>query len=467
MTDRPQKRRGLAFVLMLLVAIASTLALGLYGERPEDPDYSDASDFLASAYHIANYGTFVLALTEEPYNPGMGREPGYSLFLAGLMKLDSTFREFSPVCMADKLDCRHFYDVPQWANAALVSASAVLVFLTVSLMYGNLLAVWVAGAHIWLNHEFQNDLFYLISDYLAVFLTALTSFAAAWAWRRNWTLAWTAPAAALAALTLTKSIFLYLAVPLFVLVLAFALTRRVHRRYLLTILVVSGIVYAVPVGGWMTRNLFVGGEFGVTHSRDGVALSTRAIFNRMTPQQFAAALVYWTRGFGDSLAKSVFPEDTWQRFELYNPDGFYLRGQHGYGERVRELIAKEPQLTVKSAQNEIDRQLVTSIITNLPVHAATTLPLFYRGIWIDEFIIFSFPALVWLTIRALRRRNWILLLVLSPGLFSLTFYPIFSLNIPRYQMTALPALALALGFAVAHLGAYLRRWRAARILSVR
>jgi hypothetical protein len=97
MTDRPQKRRGLAFVLMLLVAIASTLALGLYGERPEDPDYSDASDFLASAYHIANYGTFVLALTEEPYNPGMGREPGYSLFLAGLMKLDPTFREFSPV----------------------------------------------------------------------------------------------------------------------------------------------------------------------------------------------------------------------------------------------------------------------------------------------------------------------------------------------------------------------------------
>ena len=112
-----------------------------------------------------------------------------------------------------------------------------------------------------------------------------------------------------------------------------------------------------------------------------------------------------------------------------------------------------------AAEQLIDRDLRNTILGNLPVHAVTTLPVFYRGIWIDEFIVLSLPALVLLLLSAVRRLDWPLLFALSPGVFSLLFYALFSLYIPRDQITALPALALASGWLAFVLHA---RWRDAR-----
>lgn len=83
--------------------------------------------------------------------------------------------------------------------------------------------------------------------------------------------------------------------------------------------------------------------------------------------------------------------------------------------------------------------------------AVVTLPVFYRGIWIDEFILLGLPALAWMWIGALRRGHLLLALLLSIGFFNLLFYPLVSLNIPRYQMTAVPVIALAVGVLVARL----------------
>ena len=38
------------------------------------------------------------------------------------------------------------------------------------------------------------------------------------------------------------------------------------------------------------------------------------------------------------------------------------------------------------------------------------------------------------------------LTLLSAGAFNLVFYAAFSLNIPRYQMTALPSVAIGVGY---------------------
>jgi hypothetical protein len=76
-----------------------------------------------------------------------------------------------------------------------------------------------------------------------------------------------------------------------------------------------------------------------------------------------------------------------------------------------------------------------------------TLPLFYRGIWIDEFVVLGLPLFVWMLFRAVRRRDVGLVLLLSIGAFNLLFYAAFSLNIPRYQMTAVPVVALAAALA--------------------
>ena len=47
--------------------------------------------------------------------------------------------------------------------------------------------------------------------------------------------------------------------------------------------------------------------------------------------------------------------------------------------------------------------------------------------------------MVW---QALRHWQWELLILLSPGLYGMLFYSFFTLNIPRYQLTSMPTLAV-------------------------
>jgi len=193
--------------------------------------------------------------------------------------------------------------------------------------------------------------------------------------------------------------------------------------------------------------MHVGGEFTITVDRGGVALSTREVFNNMTTAQYFAAFVYWTQGFGDSLAESMFDETTWSAFRPENPDGFYLRGQLGYGKEVKIVMGRQG-VDRKQGKAIVDAQIKKRILENLPVHLLTTLPVFYRGIWIDEYIIFSLPCLIIFSWIAFWRRQWENLLVFWPGLFSLVFYALISLNIPRYQMVAIPALSFALALGI-------------------
>ncbi len=456
--------RARATLCALAVSLACLLALGWFGERPPGPDVADAQQYLAAAYHLAEHGVFSEARQVETPPPGIGREPGYGLLLAALMKIDPRFADFDPGCLGPARDCDHLYAVPQWVNAALFAAAGFLVFLAARILFGNLPAAFAAGAHIWLNHEAHDGMFYMVSDYLAVFLVALTTLALVWACHSQRAAAWAATGATLAALTLTKAVFLYFALPVGIGALA-ALAipgLRPARRRISAALVAAGLAYAAMVGPWMARNLEVGDAFAVTFGRGSIALSTREALIHMSPQQYAAALVVWTRGFGDSLAKRLFPAPVLAPFDLEDPQGFYLRGQLGHGQKVQAL-EQSTGLSREAAEAEIDRQLMDAFLSNLPAYVATTIPVFYRGIWIDEFIVVSLPGLVWVIVWALRRRRWDVLFAVAPGVFSLTFYALTSLNIPRYQLTALPGLAVATGFVAWQILAWLRRRRGARV----
>lgn len=444
-----------ALVWLSAAIVVFTLLQGLSAENPEEPVGPDSFDFLGGAYHLATHGVYQQSIRADADFPSLGREPGYAFFLAGLMKLDPTFGSFTPDCLTETQDCRALYSTVQWANALLAAAAGGLIFLTARLLFGRLMAACFAGGHIWLNFEAYDGLFFVMSDYLALFLVALTVYTAVRSWQGRSTLGWLLVGLFAAALTLTKAVYLYCFLPIAAVALLVAVVRSPQRRTILTSLVLASSVYAALVGGWMARNYAVGENFGITLSRGGIALSTRVVFNEMTPEQYAAAFVYWTRGFGDDLAESLFDEATWRPFHLATPGGFYLTGQLGYGKRV-EALAAEQGLSRIEAERVIDRDLRGAILGNLPTHIVTTLPVFYRGIWIDEFIVLSLPALIFLALRALWRLDWLLLFALSPGAFSLLFYALFSLNIPRYQITALPALALASGWLAS---VVLARWR--------
>jgi predicted membrane-bound mannosyltransferase len=92
-------------------------------------------------------------------------------------------------------------------------------------------------------------------------------------------------------------------------------------------------------------------------------------------------------------------------------------------------------------------------------YVLSTVPVLWRGVWIDEFIVISLPALIWLLFLAIRSKELHAWAALSPGVFSLVFYALVSLNIPRYQVTAIPALAIAFGIGIA---SGVRSWRSQR-----
>jgi 4-amino-4-deoxy-L-arabinose transferase-like glycosyltransferase len=452
MTDRRRLPFLLGLALAAMLGFGSTL-------KPPHAESGDAPDYLNAAYHLRHHLTFAESWDSGPVAPAVGREPGYAVLLAGLMLVDRGLGAFTPACLQSGQPCppEVSYRAAQWANPALAAAAALALQGATRLLGGTPLAATAAALLVLGNVEMMKSRHYVLSDYLALFLVALTMLALAWALaaparpRR-----WASAGLALAALTLTKAVFLPLA-GLGLLGAALRLAGRLAggRRGGAGALLAFALAFALPVGGWMARNAAVGGEFALTQARSGIALSTREVFNHLSLEQYLCAWVYWTRGFGDGMARHRFPPEVWQPFEIDRPGGFYDLGQNRYLPRVAELAASR-NLEPRAARAAADRELVDAILERPLAHLAATLPVFWRGLWIDEFIVFTLPALVWATVRGVRRRQAGLLALLGLGWFNLLAYALASLNIPRYQITALPALALAGGLAVQALAARLR-----------
>ena len=70
------------------------------------------------------------------------------------------------------------------------------------------------------------------------------------------------------------------------------------------------VCYRAPVGLWMQRNADLGGSYAITDSpRAAPNLLSRIVYNAFFPMEYVAALIYWIRGFGDNLARAVFPTE--------------------------------------------------------------------------------------------------------------------------------------------------------------
>jgi hypothetical protein len=79
------------------------------------------------------------------------------------------------------------------------------------------------------------------------------------------------------------------------------------------------------------------------------------------------------------------------------------------------------------------------------------LPIAWRGIWIDNFALFGLPCLIWMVVVAFRERNVLHIALLGIGFYNLLFYAAVSLDIERYQLTALPSVAIAVALAAGRL----------------
>lgn len=435
----------------LFVLIGLVVAILGYGLtiRPIQPT-ADSISYLSGAHHLRAQGVYSGEPTDAVVSPAIGREPGYSVLLAGLMVVDPAFGAFRPSCLQQAGLCEsRLYRTPQWVNAGLIGAAGFTLFALVHRLTGRRLPALLSALYLLANVQMNKGFYDIISDPLAVWLTTLTMWLAAWAWQRRplslWR--WACFGLGLAALAFTKAIFLYFALLAFTVGLGVCLFHRERRRAVFPALIAATLAFAIPTGGWVARNAALIGVPVFTDLRSGIALSTREVFNHMSAEQYGAAFVYWTRGFGDGLARRLFSAEVIAPFDLAQPGGFYDVGQNGYGHRLAALEHAEG-LDEIAAVKRLDRQLITAILERPLTHIATTLPVFYRGIWVDEFIVIGLPIFVIILIAAIRRRDGLIVGLLGLGAFNLLFYALISLNITRYQMTAVPAIALACGLAL-------------------
>jgi 4-amino-4-deoxy-L-arabinose transferase-like glycosyltransferase len=447
--------------MVAIVAITVALGWALTTHTKEIPDFGDSRDYASSAWNLVHSHVFSQSLTQVRVKPGTGREPGYPVLLAAMMSFVPDLEGITPACLLVEQGCSDRWRPVLYANSVMIGLTGICVFVLVHLLDAGRLAAWLAGAHIWLNGEGARNRGYVLSDNLALLLIALASVVLVWAWRSGGGWRWMMAGLAVAALVLTKAVFFWCAVFGIAAGLCATVALGTHVRRGLFACTVFALAFFVPVGSWMARNAAIGGSYAISTGRTAIALSTREVFNHMSPAQYAAAFVYWTRGFGDGLARSLFPESVWGPFEIDRKDGFYAVGQLRLNPEFDALI-KDDGLSVDQADNILSRRMIGEILDHPVAYVASTAPLIWRGIWVDEFIVISLPALFWLLWARARKRADVVLAI-APGLFSLTFYPLVSLNIPRYQMTALPALAVAFGIG---LSAAASVWRERRSVAV-
>ena len=428
------------------IILAIIVALGLLiTALHRGPLYAggDGPDYLAGAYHLYHSHVFSQAETAGAVPPGIGREPFYSLALAGLMTVDPALRTYSTDCIHSACDV-HIYRSAALLNLALTILTGIVLYFVGARATGRPLGGLVAAGYVLFNLQTNKGWGPIASDRLAVLALSLAMLAVAYAWgTRSWR--WLLVGLALAALTLTKAVFLYFTLAAIgaAVVVAFANRRPVRMVAPAAILTVA--VFAAIIGGWTARNAHISGQWRLTDARGGIALNTREVFNHMSGEQYAASFVYWMRGPGEGLARKLFPPAVVKPFDLEQPGGFYDAGQNGYGMRVADRM-KATGEDYWTAEHAVEQEVRSAILQRPFTHLATTIPLFYRGIWGDEFIVVGLPLFFVAIVAAARERRWLMLILLSAGAFNLVFYAAFSLNIPRYQMTALPSVAIAVGY---------------------
>jgi hypothetical protein len=420
----------------------------------------DPLQYLRLAHSIVDHQVFAYKVTEA--HPGVlaPREPLYPTLLAGVLYLEKSLG-FKVACSnAHGDDCGEGLRLFTTLNAALFAIAALATAAAVLNLGAPTWGGWFAFAYVLLNFQAAKEIEWVMSDYLAMALAAVFSLSAAWALRGNRPARWVLPGIATALLTLTKVAFLYFAVMgLALLALAGVLLLwRSGSKKALAIALALAIGYLPLTAAWSVRNGVVLGQYCLTEGRGSETLGLRAAFNDLTPRQFVAGVFWWTRGFGDALAKRLFDEEATAPFDWSKPNNFYETARAAILHRAADAEAASFG-DLRAGENAVTSELVWEAISHPLRHATTTLLFIYRGIWIDEFIVLGFPLLMLTVVQAVRRRQWELLIVLSPGLFGMAFYALLSLNPPRYQLTSLPTIALGAALGAACLAA---RWREGR-----
>lgn len=266
-------------------------------------------------------------------------------------------------------------------------------------------------------------------------------------------------------LSLTKASFFYIFIGialLFIVVFLIRKERDIVKRVLL-----SFAIFAAIAASWMTRNFFQFGEFEITQ-RGGVVLLGRAYYDLMSQEEMVGSLYHW----GPPSLKNISIKPYWdfsaEDFEIGgsmqrlkrsvdilrgkpdDPITYYFQAR-AERNRLREYYRKQKEeFPNHLADNDVQSQAIGLITENPVRHLVMTGIFTWRGIWdlrifkaSNNFsdtsnLVLFLSLMLGIPVYAFRKKDFSLFAFWLLPFAAISFFAIFSHNIPRYSRMVYP-----------------------------
>ena len=197
---------------------------------------------------------------------------------------------------------------------------------------------------------------------------------------------------ALAGLVLTKVIFVYLWIPIALMLVA---ADWLRRRVDWTTAGLVGVLFtaqAIPVGGWMVRNYLTSGDFSIVEARSASVLGYRSTFNTMRHDEWTAGFAYYLPLTRASLQSAGILEESFKRFDSNGENGFRQTERRRNARRRAELNADDNP--VIAGLDELDQrrwvndtmseESIARLLADPGQHLKVSLLLAWRGVFVEE-----------------------------------------------------------------------------------
>lgn len=439
-------------ILALLVAICLIPWQAL--DVKDDVYSGDSFTYLSVAKDLYETGRFTNGnfTPHDEYNPdgtrpsGMFFAPLYPALAALSMAVDTTVHA-TITCHSDAREaqqsvegCPHDFGALKVFNIILAIIAAWLVWGLGYVTSGRLSIAWAAFALATLAEAFAYYTGQAMTENLVFPLFTAMSLTLVLACKHRQARYWVLTGILFGLLALTRPSFSYLfyaVVPVVIVTCALLKTISVRQGVLWALVLTAG--YAATIAPWIARNSIQYNTPAISKGYASFILVQRVAYNDMSWAEWRASFVYGLPDFGDSLAKDLFPPESYERFAYDNPNGFYYVGNGALREETLEAAG--------GADNHLSYLLKSYILSDPTQHIATTLSLAWRGMWVSKYWgLVAIPIFAGVFIVALRQKWWEFVIIAIPPWFMLGFHAFTSVNVVRYNLILIPCLAIAVAF---------------------
>lgn len=264
--------------------------------------------------------------------------------------------------------------------------------------------------------------------------------------------------AVLGCLALTRVIFLYFIVIIFLLfIYLFYKKNFKNRNYFIKGLLSFFLVYSLIIGGWMTRN-FIYFKDTTISLRGGVVLSIRTSYNMMNKKEFWGSFLYWMPDsrIRNKLINSFYGKNyVLIRLHRRHASSYFRSPDAEWAKLLREYseFKNGPQM----AERELRKRAMKKILAHPFRHIAATFPFAWRGHFVERgyqlnvpfriqirsnFLVnfLYFASLFFVSFVNLKKKNWPLFAFCLPALYLFTAHSFLTHSEPRFNIPLIPIL---------------------------